>query len=91
MDEFDVLFMLFKLRSSNVFEDKSSVGLNLPDLPSSESNANGLTGGIPPEREEAGMKLFCIENPGRVLPVFSPEIEEGCKCEELWCIDKGCI
>ena len=54
----EVLFMVFKLLSSNVLEDMSLVGLSLADLPSSESIANGLTGGMAPDREEGGIKLF---------------------------------
>ena len=56
--EMEVLFMVFKLLSSNVLEDMSLVGLSLADLPSSESIANGLTGGMAPDREEGGIKLF---------------------------------
>ena len=89
--EMEVLFMVFKLLSSNVLEDMSLVGLSLADLPSSESIANGLTGGMAPDREEGGIKLFWIENPGRVLLAFSPETEDWCKCEDPWCIDNGCV
>ena len=52
------LAMLFRLLSRKFFDDKSFVGLSLPDLPSSESNPNDLTGGTPPEMDELGKKLF---------------------------------
>ena len=89
-NETEELFIFFKLLSSNVFEDMSLFGLNLPDLPSSARSPKGLIEGTAPESEEGGIKLFCIENPGLLVFIFSPEDDDGCKCEELGCIDKGC-
>ena len=86
----DELFVLFKLLSSNVFEDMSLLGLILPDLPSSARSPRGLIEGTVPGSEEGGKKLFCSGNPGLLVFTFSPEDDDVCKCEEFGCIDNGC-
>ena len=75
-NETEELFIFFKLLSSNVFEDMSLFGLNLPDRPSSARSPKGLIEGTFPGIEEGGIKLFCIENPGLLVFTFSPEDDD---------------